>query len=367
MSLNAISAQRDQHLLSTVPIPTPASSKFDDILTNAANVFLSLPVLSAIDRALLYVYLAHVPFVRSLSLATRAQPLRSVSSALSSHLSTSFLPKLQTALSKSVEMLDISTGSNGDYDIDERLFTLLLIELAVSSSPSLESLLGPTVHAEAERLWSTLSSRPASLDLSIISAHFPHDPSALAPIPVPTAESNYTLLPFSNPSFDPHFSLVNVATSSSTSAKAMMPNRLPSSTVFSDATPWHYAKPLLLTHLGSPPPPKVPLLGWQIRKKARQEGKFMAQMQKNASSLTGATGGTLKQTAIPVVGNRAKVKPASTPSSGGAHQSGPGKKGGKEVVKVLNSREKLLAANAAKASVILRSLSSLYELTKRRV
>lgn len=210
-------------------------------------------------------------------------------------------------------------------------------------SSSLEELVGSEIYEETAALWATLPSHPSIPDATVISQNFPHDPSASIP-PIIAIPASTTLLPFSDPSFDSHLSLVHVATSTS-STLATSQNRLPSSTVFNDASKWHYAKPLLLTHLGSPPPPKVPLLGWQIKKKAKAEGRFMAQMQKNASSLTGALGGALKQTSIPVVGNRAKTKNGAEK----VVQSHATKKGGKEVVKVLNSKEKLLAANAAKS------------------
>ena len=69
----------------------------------------------------------------------------------------------------------------------------------------------------------------------------------------------------------------------------------------------------------------------------------MAQMNKNAQSLTGASGIGLKAQAIPAVGNRAKVK-VVTNGKAPVVRAAPKK----EVPKALTSTEKLLAANEAK-------------------
>jgi hypothetical protein len=261
-----------------------------------------------------------------------------MSSQLSEHLKSTFFPKFYAALEASVALVD----DLFELDLDGRIFAILLVEVVAGSS-SLVEIVGPDMYEETVALWTALSSQSAVPDTAVITTQFPHDPTALIPPPV-SAPISATLLPFSDPSFDSHLSLVHVATSTSSTLGTTIQHQLPPTTVFDDTSKWHYAKPLLLTHLGSPPPPKVPLLGWQIRKKAKAEGRFMAQMQKNASSLTGALGGALKQTSIPVVGNRAKAKSGTEK----VVQNHERKKGG-EKVKVLNSKEKLLAANAAKS------------------
>ena len=73
----------------------------------------------------------------------------------------------------------------------------------------------------------------------------------------------------------------------------------------------------------------------------------MAQMNKNAQSLTGASGIGLRAQAIPAVGNRAKVKVATNNGKAPVVRAAPKK----EVPKALTSTEKLLAANEAKKYV----------------
>lgn len=71
----------------------------------------------------------------------------------------------------------------------------------------------------------------------------------------------------------------------------------------------------------------------------------MAQMSKNAQSLTGASGIGLRAQAIPAVGNRAKVKVVATNGKPAVVRAQATKK---EAPKALTSTEKLLAANEAK-------------------
>lgn len=69
-------------------------------------------------------------------------------------------------------------------------------------------------------------------------------------------------------------------------------------------------------------------------------------MQKSAASLTGAMGTSLKQQVIPAVGKRSVVKATKVSN---VVRAPP--KSAKVVVKVLNSKEKLIAENAAKKYV----------------
>lgn len=146
-------------------------------------------------------------------------------------------------------------------------------------------------------------------------------------------------MPFSNPVFDAHLASVHVAVSEAPNSTST-PNRL-SSEIFSDTQHWHNAKPLLPTYQGGAPPP---VLDARARKKAqRKEQRYMASMQKNAASLTGALGRALMAQSIPAVGNRAKVKVAGN-GKAAVVRAVPKK----EQVKALTSTEKLLAANEAK-------------------
>lgn len=72
----------------------------------------------------------------------------------------------------------------------------------------------------------------------------------------------------------------------------------------------------------------------------------VAAMQKSAASLTGAMGTSLKQQAIPAVGKRSVSVAKAAAKEKPAVERAPVKqpKGGK----ALNSKEKLLAENAAK-------------------
>ncbi|GAA5967019.1 hypothetical protein JCM21900_002356 [Sporobolomyces salmonicolor] len=349
--------------------PAPASASLDDILQSAASTFLTTSSNVPHASALLQLYLAHAYLLPTLSLRSRAQRIPTPSKELMAVLEP-FLSAFYSATAAAIEALPATEQTNplADFDLDGRIFLLLLLDVVTSSSdpPAFADLLGPEVSSRLDSLWSKVSSS-SSPDFAALRSALSNQSTDLPALSLPQTES--TVLPYSSPIFTAHLSTVHVSVSAQ-STLASLPNKLDRDSVFDDERGWTNPKPALPTHLGGPPPPVLDIR--EKRKRDRKEQRFMAQMQKSAASLTGALGGALKQQVIPAVGKRSasvlKEKAAaaakaslSAPGSGtttptgseaGREPSTTGGRGSKrDKPKVLNSREKLLAENAAKKQV----------------
>ncbi|GAA5999548.1 uncharacterized protein JCM10292_004219 [Rhodotorula paludigena] len=352
----------------------PASSSVDDILRSTAAAFLA-DASSPQDSTLLYLYLSHIALLPTIPLRSRAQRIPAPSKELMAVLEP-FLAKFYASLTAAVEALPESDAQNplAELDLDGRIFFLLLAEVLDNGDLAPEKLgefLGPEAASRVESLWSSVPSSPAKPDFGALRSSLPAQSTEL-PAP-PADQTEPTVLPYTQSIFTEHLSSVKVSVSPE-STIASLPNQLANESVFSDSRGWSNPRPALPTHLGGPPPP---VLDYREKKKRdRKEQRFMAQMQKSAASLTGALGGALKQQVIPSVGKRsasalkekqallAKSTPASRTGSplGGSGASTPtgsevGRDGGsttggrgskRDKPKVLSSREKLIAENAAK-------------------
>ncbi|BGP17637.1 hypothetical protein JCM10213_001289 [Rhodosporidiobolus nylandii] len=370
----AVEASRAALASAQAPLPSasaPVSTSLDDILSSAASTFLSTYADKPHAASLLYLYLAHALLLPSLSLRSRAQRIPEPSKEAMAVLEP-FLSGFYTSLTAAVEALPTEEATNplAELDLDGRVFFLLLLEIVNGSAePStFGDLLGPDVASRLSSLWSGLSSAP-SPDFASLRSALPNQSTEL-PAP-PASLTEPTVLPYTQSIFTAHLSSVHVSVSAD-STLASLPNKLEAASAFGDEKGWVNPKPALPTHLGGAPPP---VLDYREKKKRdRKEQRFMAQMQKSAASLTGASGAVLKPQTIPAVGKRSAsaikekvaaaassrlASGASTPVSGsmtptasevGRDAAGTtgGKGSKKEKVKVLSSREKLIAENAAK-------------------
>lgn len=315
-------------------ISTPTSSSQNDILESASKSFLALTSDDPLATSFLHLYLAHIALLSVTPLSSRAQILPKISEDLTNYLTKDFLPKLYNCISQTVETLP-ALEPLPFFDLDGRLFALLVLEVLTSSSP-LSDILGPTI---INSLSTSFPSLPI-LNLELLRSKFPSESNELPPLsPIKPA----TLLPFSNETFNSHFTSVHVSTSEALTPSSTI-NKLDRDTSFDDERVYIGPKPQLLSQYGTAPP--VQLDARERKKRDRKEQRYMAQMQKSASSLTGALGTSLKQQVIPAVGKRSTVKVVKVSNVVRAQP-----KSGKVVVKALNSKEKLIAENAAKKLV----------------
>jgi len=112
----------------------------------------------------------------------------------------------------------------------------------------------------------------------------------------------FHLLPFSNPVFDEQLSLVRVPVKASAEPDPLGYSDFGQGVLFSDTQHWHNQKAILPSHLGGETP--KPVDERTKRRHLRSEQRFMNSLQSQAATITGASGKTLQQIVIPVVGTR---------------------------------------------------------------
>jgi ATP-dependent RNA helicase DDX60 len=282
----------------------------------------------------LYVFVTHCVILENLSVEERA---RSVLPVLNERLERDVREVFLERMFLVVDAVLCSRGTGEGaawIDIDGRVFmTLLHFILAnASSSSSIQELVGENVYRQVETIWS--STNPP-VDFLKFSQFFPLPPPPEVPPPVVTEnvrKQEYTLLPFNNKVFDEELSSIRVnvlppsTSDPSPLASAHLEFGSQGGIIFSDTQHWHNThKSILPSHHGGgkQQDPKPALTEWQKRKKLRSEQRFMATLQQQAGTLTGALGAVLKQIVIPPVGSG---------SGSGSVQAGKGK--GKGVAKV---------------------------------
>jgi ATP-dependent RNA helicase DDX60 len=234
-----------------------------------------------VDCALLYIFTAHMVLLSALAVSERARRYPSLPSNLDEYLRSSFLPKAFIALERNY--------TNSCFDVDGRVFLDLLVLVLSQPSTPLSEILGEDVLTQVEGIW-TASGSPA-LNFRAVSSKFR----------VPTAKSvarvhepSVSVMPFQNDLFQEAISSVQAVVLSDDS----LPSDLQESHVpFTDTRHWHnHQSAILPKHLGGEE--RVELTDWQRKRQLRSEQRFVAKMQWQAESLTGAMGRPLQRITI---------------------------------------------------------------------
>jgi hypothetical protein len=315
----------------------------DDGLLSLAKQF-SATNPAAMDKTLFEAFAAHCVLLEQLPISARAQRLPSTHPDLLNLLCKSLLPQLFGLLGSIVPL-----SSRRWLDIDGRVFLCLLHFLITNPEQDLKTALGET-------LTSRIDAVLASTGLSDTNIN-----DLRTAFPAPPAESNEEeerpisprpLLPFSHPVFDEDLEDVNVhAEIDSEDSEHDDHMHFGQGTVFKDTAHWHnHKRAILPKYLGGEDP--KPKTVWERRKKLKREQRFMANMNKNAQSLTGALGVQLQRQVIPLAGKGGKDTKESkrTPqaiaaaAAAATTESVPAKgKGKKEKEPKLSSADKLRA------------------------
>ncbi|KAJ7917141.1 hypothetical protein B0H13DRAFT_2231514 [Mycena leptocephala] len=272
---------------------------------------------SDFSQELLFLFLLHAAILPELSLLERAQPYQSLSRDLMDLISNLFLPKV------------FFFASPLPFDIDGRVFISLISIVVLHPCPAFSDIVGPIAYEEACAVWSHLS-LPIP-DFSAFRARYKSTPANVVPA---DTSSVYKLLPFDHQVFNFNSVLLpNTSVEDETPAPA---THLDFGVPFSDTTHWHNSRSILPSHLG----------GKTRQRENRSNQRFMATLQKNAATLTGALGTSLQQITIVSVKTPSKdsriPKERTEPKN---HQSG--KKGKIVLTSTQQLREKIMREKAA--------------------
>ncbi|CCM02168.1 uncharacterized protein FIBRA_04246 [Fibroporia radiculosa] len=290
----------------------------------------------AFRQELLYLFLAHLLVVPTLSIRVRARQIDGLDGDLSRILLESFLP------SAFISLEGLCTQRR--VDIDGRVFVALLQFSAAHPDVSLTELLGQSIGQQLDAIWSAQNLPP--VDIKILAKRL-RSIEGVSQQRVVSRRPHLGLLPFSHPVFDKHLASVHVGVENTDADVRQL--RLQFNTVFNDVYHWHNSRRSILPpHLGGEE--FHPMDAKQRFRKLRSDQRFMASMEWQAKTLTGAFGIPLERLVILPVGSRAAQRTNNLVSRPAvrAIQAKPVKQGKKGKQEYVSSADKIRQANAAK-------------------
>ncbi|KAF8958161.1 hypothetical protein BDZ97DRAFT_66327 [Flammula alnicola] len=262
--------------------------------TLITKVFHELDILSGIGRGIppevLYLFIAHSLLVPTLSVLERAQVPRLLGSKLTSVLQKEFLSPL---FFKAANLL---ASYDYPFEVDGTIF-VTLIAFVLLRRGQMSTVIGPALFDESQRVWCALGGPSLDFDSFVGRYRLPLPEASYTSIQHETIEPR-RLLAFSNPVFEEKFSIFQASTEVHESEYS--PLHFEKGTAFSDNHHWHNQKSILPGHLGGSKPKQVDAKA--LRRRLRSDQRFMATLQVQAATLTGASGASLRQIIIPPVG-----------------------------------------------------------------
>ncbi|TFY68503.1 hypothetical protein EVJ58_g983 [Rhodofomes roseus] len=258
---------------------------------------------------LLYTFIAHLIVVPTLSVQQRAQKLETIHPSLSAMLVGTFLPTAFLALE--------SVLARSQPEVDGHIYVALLNFAMTRPGQSPSELFGAMVSSRLAALWSAVGI--SNCDFTTLRARFPQ--------PAPSRPSDSTGASAGDVEAEDSLELTQ---------------HLDFNTIFNDVYHWHNDKRAILpAHLGGEA--YQPMDEFQRRKALRRAQHFMASMERQAQTLTGAFGIPLERMLILPVGSQPRrAVPRTIQAKPVPHQS---KKGKKEHV---SSADKIRLANNEK-------------------
>ncbi|THU98274.1 P-loop containing nucleoside triphosphate hydrolase protein [Dendrothele bispora CBS 962.96] len=242
---------------------------------------------------LTYLFLLHILLLDTLPLRLRARNVASLHPNLRFIVLDQFLPMTYIAMTGAL------VKENGALDVDGRIFVSLIQYACMHADSTIPEEFGDKV--PINQIWMELKGCLPHFEAF---ASFHQSAQPVNSLYTPAAsELSFPLLPFSNPVLDKHLSSLQIILDhGEESTEDFKPNGFSGSTIFADTTHWHNPKALLAPHLGGEKPQA--LTKWQQQRRLRYEQRFMSTIQKQAVTLTGASGKVLERVVIPLVGSR---------------------------------------------------------------
>lgn len=238
---------------------------------------------------LLHAFVTHCVLLPRLSVESRARSSRSVHPDLEIYLRDIFLPTVYLALE--------ITPHADEIDVDGRVFLELLHFIRLNATTHPRDVFGAEVYVEVETLWAASKQPPVDYPNLVVSFPISKEERQSPVSPTVTSHSHLAVLPFSNPVFDKALSSMrlHVDVNEQIEPAIHMEFQAP----FVDNHHWHnHRRAILPKHLGGVDERSAQQTQWERARKLRSEQRFMAKMQWQAESLTGASGAALHRITI---------------------------------------------------------------------
>ncbi|KAE9406161.1 P-loop containing nucleoside triphosphate hydrolase protein [Gymnopus androsaceus JB14] len=236
------------------------------------------------------IFLVHALILSRIPVELCARKLPVLHSSLEVHLQETFLPSL---------FRDLARFDTVFPNIDGRLF-LELLDFVIETKTTSVRQLFPSLQMADEFL--------LTFDGPGLSTLYPSPSRSFIANSPPSLE--YQLLPFSNRVFDTALADLHISVTSESNFN--VPHSVFGMQILTEDTKhWHNTRSILPLHLGGQKSEQ--LTDWMKKRRLRKEQRDQARLQKQAASLTGASGNVLERIAIPAVGTRsAKSKAKSS-------------------------------------------------------
>ena len=287
--------------LAPLHVASPASNDLDhflkDVLDHLVSHHAEFPPLF---WGLTSLFFLHIMILPTLPVPERARQNEDLNGGLVATLVGTFLPNINPIMATFV------SKANRFVDIDGRIFAAVL-RYAISNgrlrSSIFTELAGPEISTRLEAVWRSANAPPP--DFMKISANFPNNDDPEASSAVSNEElASFSLLPFQHQVFDDELAAVQVTVSDQVQASSSTVLKFSQDSPFTDTRHWHaHHRSILPKHLGGEDE-KTVVDERSRRKQLKKDQRSMMQMQRLASTLTGASGRVLQQILILPTGRK---------------------------------------------------------------
>ena len=268
-------------------------------LLGVSKFYLQLKNTKNAPRELLFAFLAHTLLLETISAKERARHLAKINA----NLRIALLDFLSGMLS-AIKEFTLSTGFV--CQVDGRIYVALIDYVVKNHNCHIEDLIGVAAYGQVESIWNALGLPPA--DFGRFASRFP--PADFTPHDSDPLPLTASLLPFDNSILNSELAVIGVgAQDGGNDAFDTAPTfNFGQGVLFSDTSHWHSNKAILPRHLGGAD--IKPENERHRRAILKREQRFMANLQQQAATLTGASGAILSQIVIAPISEGSKKSKA---------------------------------------------------------
>ena len=272
-------------------------------MVSTISFFLSSQSLPEFYPELLFVFVVHSVLLQEVSVYERALPVQALHPDLNRILLKNFLPDLFFVMS------DIVSSTHVFLDIDVKLFASLIRCITGEPTDSIVRLVGQDAVACTTKIWSSLNAPHP--DFQSFAARFPAPNSAAVAVPSKKAKP-VRILPFDNEVFNLELSAVHIVADAEDDSDLLLPTSpthldFGRGILFSDTQHWHNHKRAIVKVKGKA---SKPVDKRSQQRLLRSDQRFMATLQRQAGTLTGALGAVLQRMIILPAGAATKAPAA---------------------------------------------------------
>ena len=284
LSRSKLDAELRRQQLSTQPQRLVPGTDKNACLLALSRFLLSAMPSSHISFGLLYLFILHCCLLDEISVHERARPLATLHPQLTRMVVYDFLPKIFLAMDC------VISSSHVFLDVDGRIFSSLIRYFTCNPTLPINDIVGQSVYSRTSSIWSNLGTPQP--DFRGFATRFPPPPSPAVAL---TSEVEpLRILPFENEVFNLELSSIQITVELDIQTS---PAHLEfgQGILFSDTQHWHNRNRAIINVRGKDPKPTDE---WQRRRVLKGEQRFMATLQRQAGTLTGALGASLQRIVI---------------------------------------------------------------------